>query len=170
MTDQTPLTAASKASQLVIGAATAGHYPIKQAQTVNLVAGGLASGAADVATALTGDFRTGFLLGTSPRKQFIAQAIGTFCAVWLAPGMFVLFTTAYPCIVDSSYEDCQFAIPSVSAWMAVAQAVTDPDVHIPKSAGIFAIVSSHSTPAAPSDSVSAMMCACETGTKSSAPR
>ena len=30
--------------------------------------------------------------------------------------------------------------------------------------------SSHSTPATPSDSVSAMMCACDTGTKSAAPR
>jgi uncharacterized oligopeptide transporter (OPT) family protein len=140
VTDQTPLTAASKASQLVVGAATSGHYTITQAQTINLVAGGLASGAADVATALTGDFRTGFLLGTPPKKQFIAQAIGTFCAVWLAPGMFVLFTTAYPCIIDSSYEDCQFSIPSVSAWMAVAQAVTDPNIHIPLTSGIFAIV------------------------------
>src|SRR3954447_7827091 len=61
VTDQTPLTAAAKASQLVVGAATSGaHYPLVQAQTINLIAGGLASGGADVATSLTGDFRTGF--------------------------------------------------------------------------------------------------------------
>ncbi|KAH8905675.1 OPT superfamily oligopeptide transporter [Coniochaeta sp. PMI_546] len=141
VTDNTPLTAASKASQLVFGAATSGaHYQVRHAQKLNLVAGGLASGGADVATSLTGDFRTGFLLGTPPAKQWAAQALGTFVSIWLAPGLFVLFTSAYPCIYDSSYEKCAFAIPSVSAWAAVAQAVTDPTVKIPLSSGIFAIV------------------------------
>ena len=57
VTDQTPLTAASKASQLVFGAATLGHgYTIAHAQMLNLIARGIASGAADVATSLNGDF------------------------------------------------------------------------------------------------------------------
>jgi hypothetical protein len=72
VTDQTPLTAASKASQLVFGGATSGHgYTVAHAQKLNLAAGGLASGAADVATSLTGDFRTGFLLRTPPIKQWV---------------------------------------------------------------------------------------------------
>lgn len=99
VTDQTPLTAASKASQLVFGGATHG-MSIKDAQRINLVAGSIASGSADVATALTGDFRTGFLLRTPPVKQWIAQAMGTFVSVFLAPGLFVLFTSAYPCILN----------------------------------------------------------------------
>ncbi|KAI1503296.1 OPT oligopeptide transporter protein-domain-containing protein [Biscogniauxia marginata] len=141
VTDQTPLTAASKASQLVFGAATKGHgYSIKEAQKLNLVAGGLASGAADVANALTSDFRTGFLLGTPPVKQWHAQLIGTLVSVFLAPGMFVLFTSAYPCILDAEAKHCPFAVPSVSAWAAVAQAVTDPAVQIPLTSGIFSIV------------------------------
>lgn len=140
VTDQTPLTAASKASQLVFGAATKNSgLSIKDAQRINLVAGGLASGGADVATALTSDFRTGFLLGTSPIKQWYAQGLGTLIAVFLAPGMFILFTTAYPCILDGS-EHCAFAVPSVAAWAAVAQAVTDPAVSIPLKSGIFSIV------------------------------
>ncbi|KAH9886166.1 OPT oligopeptide transporter protein-domain-containing protein [Xylariomycetidae sp. FL2044] len=138
VTDQTPLTAASKASQLVFGGATSG-YSIKDAQRINLVAGGLASGAADVATALTSDFRTGFLLGTPPVKQWHAQALGTLISVFLAPGMFVLFTTAYPCILDGEAEHCPFAVPSVAAWAAVAQAVTDPNVGIPFKSGMFSI-------------------------------
>ncbi|KAI2615248.1 oligopeptide transporter [Hypoxylon sp. NC1633] len=141
VTDQTPLTAASKASQLIFGAATKNSgFSITDAQRVNLVAGSLASGGADVATSLTSDFRTGFLLGTSPRKQWIAQAFGTLIAVFLAPGMFVLFTTAYPCILDRDAEHCAFAVPSVTAWAAVAQAVTDPAVSIPLTSGIFSIV------------------------------
>ncbi|KAI0006361.1 OPT oligopeptide transporter protein-domain-containing protein [Xylariaceae sp. FL0662B] len=141
VTDQTPLTAASKASQLVFGGATQGKgYAIKDAQRINLVAGGLASGGADVATSLTSDFRTGFLLGTPPIKQWHAQGLGTIVAIFLAPGMFVLFTTAYPCILDAEAEHCAFGVPSVAAWAAVAQAVTDPDVSIPLSSGIFSIV------------------------------
>ncbi|KAK1780627.1 OPT oligopeptide transporter protein-domain-containing protein [Copromyces sp. CBS 386.78] len=142
VTDSTPLTAAAKASQLVFGGATQNSgFSIQHAQKINLAAGGLAAGGADVANALVSDFRTGYLLGTPPLKQWIAQAIGTFVAVWLSPGLFVLFTKAYPCIYDPNLEDdCAFAIPSVSAWKAVAQAVTDPNVKIPLSSGLFAIV------------------------------
>ncbi|KAI2636557.1 oligopeptide transporter [Hypomontagnella submonticulosa] len=141
VTDQTPLTAASKASQLIFGAATKGSgFSIKDAQRVNLVAGGLASGGADVAYSLTSDFRTGFLLGTSPKKQWYAQGLGSIISIFLAPGMFVLFTTAYPCILDGEAEHCAFGVPSVAAWAAVAQAVTDPAVSIPWSSGIFSIV------------------------------
>ncbi|KAI0382777.1 oligopeptide transporter [Hypomontagnella monticulosa] len=141
VTDQTPLTAASKASQLIFGAATKGSgFSIKDAQRVNLVAGGLASGGADVAYSLTSDFRTGFLLGTPPIKQWYAQGLGSIISIFLAPGMFVLFTTAYPCILDAEAKHCAFAIPSVAAWAAVAQAVTDPAVSIPLTSGIFSIV------------------------------
>lgn len=141
VTDQTPLTAASKASQLIFGGATSGQgFSIKDAQRVNLVAGGLASGGADVAMSLTSDFRTGFLLGTPPNKQWHAQALGTVISIFLAPGMFVLFTSAYPCILAADAKHCAFGVPSVAAWAAVAQAVTDPDVSIPLSSGIFSIV------------------------------
>lgn len=143
VTDATPLTAAAKASQLIFGAATSNQgYSVQHAQKLNLVAGSLASGGADIATALVSDFRTGFLVGTSPIKQWIAQAIGSFVSVWLGPGLFVLFTTAYPCIwrLDSENQQCPFLVPSVSAWAAVAQAVTDPNVQIPLKSGIFAIV------------------------------
>ncbi|KAK0668193.1 putative transporter [Cercophora samala] len=142
VTDTTPLTAAAKASQLVFGAATSGGgFSIQHAQKLNLVAGGIASGGADVAAALVGDFRTGFLIGTSPIKQWIGQCIGSFISVWLAPGLFVLFTSAYPCIWkgEGPGENCAFDVPSVSAWAAVAQAVTDPNVKIPFSSGMFAI-------------------------------
>jgi len=70
VTDQTPLTAAAKASQLIFGGATSGSgYSVLHAQKLNLVAGGLASGGANVATDLTSDFRTGFLVN-SPFPAF----------------------------------------------------------------------------------------------------
>lgn len=53
----------------------------------------------------------------------------------------MLFSKAYPCINDLALaETCQFGVPSVSAWRAVAQAVTDPVFPVPKSSGIFAVI------------------------------
>ncbi|EHA47197.1 hypothetical protein MGG_04248 [Pyricularia oryzae 70-15] len=141
VTDTTPLTAASKAAQLVVGGTTSGAgFALADAQRINIIASSVAGGAAGVATDLTSDFRVGFLLGTPPIKQWIAQAIGSLFSVFIAPAMFVLFATAYPCIItiQGDKDHCAFATPSVAAWQAVAQAVTDPTVSIPKSSGIAA--------------------------------
>jgi uncharacterized oligopeptide transporter (OPT) family protein len=54
--------------------------------------------------------------------------------------MFRIFAAAYPCILDAEIKHCPFAAPSVSAWQAVAVAVTDPTFPVPRSSGIFAIV------------------------------
>lgn len=91
-------------------------------------------------TDLTGDFRVGFLLRTSPKLQWFAQGIGTCFAVFLAPTMYVLFSVAYPCINDMESETCPFTAPSASAWRAVAVAVVDPTLPIPVSSRNFAIV------------------------------
>ncbi|KAK8069952.1 oligopeptide transporter [Apiospora phragmitis] len=143
VTDVTPLTASSKASQLVFGGVTKGHDP-HSAQTANLLAGTIASSGADMSTALTSDFRTGFLLRTPPKLQFYAQCCGVTVAMFLAPGIFILFSKAYPCILDLSNEKykghCEFPAPSVTAWKAVAEAVTAPQFRIPLSSGIFSIV------------------------------
>ncbi|KAF6825107.1 oligopeptide transporter [Colletotrichum plurivorum] len=143
VTDCTPLTASAKASQLVFGGITSGQgMDPKPAQRINLIAGGIASGTADVATALVSDFRVGFLLRTPPHLQFYAQGIGAIVSVFLAPGVFVLFMAAYPCIWHElePQEKCPFTAPSVLAWKAVAQAVTMPQLPITRSCAIFTIV------------------------------
>lgn len=127
----------------MFGGITKGHYEVKAAQRINLVAGNIASGTADVANSLVSDFRVGFLLKTPPKLQFYAQAMGTFVSVFLAPGIFVLFMSAYPCVFkpsDDPADVCPFAAPSVSAWEAVATAVTMPKIPIPRTSAIFAIV------------------------------
>lgn len=141
VTDITPLTAASKASQIILGGATKGeHWAATHAQRLNLLGGSLASMCANQASDLTGDFRVGFLLRTPPNQQWYAQGLGTIVAVFIAPAMFMLFAKAYPCIIDTSIETCPFSAPSVSAWRAVAVAMTDPVFPVPTSSGIFAIV------------------------------
>ena len=144
VTDCTPLTASAKASQLVYGGVTKGQE-VQHAQRVNLIAGNIASGTADVATTLVSDFRVGFLLRTPPKLQFYAQAIGSVVSIFLAPGVFVLFMSAYPCVWNSNLPEeellsCPFNAPSVAAWKAVAEAVTMPTLPVPRSSGIFAIV------------------------------
>lgn len=110
-----------------------------RAQLLNLIGGAVANGAANQATDLTGDFRVGFLLRTPPKLQWLAQGLGSIVAIFLAPGIFILFARAYPCIIDLEAETCAFSAPSVAAWRAVAIAVTDPTFPIPTSSGIFAI-------------------------------
>ncbi|KAF5124320.1 uncharacterized protein G6M90_00g029570 [Metarhizium brunneum] len=145
VTDTAPLTASSKASQLVYGGITKGNYSVADAQRINLIAGNIASGCADVSNSLVSDFRVGFLLKTPPKYQFYAQAVGALVSVFLAPGIFVLFMSAYPCVwrTDLPKEEvmrCPFKAPSVVAWQAVAQAVTAPEIPIPLSCTIFSIV------------------------------
>ncbi|KAL7273709.1 hypothetical protein RUND412_003416 [Rhizina undulata] len=140
VTDTTPLTTASKATQLVLGGVTSGQgLPTMTAQRMNLIGGAIASGAASQSTDLVVDFRVGFLLRTPPNLQWYAQAIGSIVAMFLSPGIFILFMKAYPCVLELNAETCAFAAPSVAAWRAVAIAVTDPEFPIPPSSGIFTI-------------------------------
>lgn len=104
---------------------------------------------------MIGDFRVGYLLQTPPRLQYAAQLLGTIVATFIAPAVFVLFTTAYPCILDSgaaehtaggtsnqtnSTATCEFSGPSIAAWRAVAVAVTGGGDVIPASSLICCIV------------------------------
>ncbi|CAG9982234.1 unnamed protein product [Clonostachys byssicola] len=145
VTDCAPYTASTKASQLVFGGITKNSgLSISAAQRINLTAGNIAAGTADISNTLVSDFRVGFLLRTPPNLQFYAQGLGALVAVFLAPGIFVLFMSAYPCVWDPNVSEevaakCPFLAPSVTAWKAVAEAVTLPSLPITKSCGIFTI-------------------------------
>jgi hypothetical protein len=96
VTDITPLTAASKASQVILGGATkSNHWNLDKARRLNLIGGAIANMGANQSTDLVADFRVGFLLHTPPNQQWIAQGIGTLAAVFIAPSIFQLFMTAY---------------------------------------------------------------------------
>ena len=47
----------------------------------------------------SGDLKTGYLLRAKPRNQFVAQLCGAVVAIFLNVGLFILFTTASPCIL-----------------------------------------------------------------------
>ncbi|KAI0633640.1 OPT oligopeptide transporter [Trametes polyzona] len=140
-TDVNPVTAVAKASQLVFGGISKGAGLAQSpAQTVNLTAGIIAAGSAAQSTDMTGDLKTGYLLRAKPRNQFVAQLCGAVVAMFLNVGLFILFTTASTCILDPNVDEhCPYGAPSVSAWVAVAVAVTSPKLPIPSSSGFTAI-------------------------------
>ncbi|KAK4609469.1 putative metal-nicotianamine transporter [Fulvia fulva] len=138
--DIAPASYCGKASQLVFGGVTSpGHYSLHDKQLINLVGGIVATGAAAQSTDMVSDLRTGYLLGASHRAQFYGQIIGSFVAVWLSVGLFLLFTSAYPCILDASITDCSFSTPALGAWVAVAQAISLSSLPIPSVSGYLAI-------------------------------
>ncbi|CAE6468068.1 unnamed protein product [Rhizoctonia solani] len=139
-TDVNPVGVIAKASQLVIGGITkAQGVPVHEAQLANLVAGSVAGQAASHAVDMTGDLKTGHLLRASPAAMFWSQIAGSFIGIWLSVGLFVLFSTAYPCLIDLDIPCTSFGMPAVSAWRSVTIAVTSPTLPIPHSSGMCAI-------------------------------
>jgi uncharacterized oligopeptide transporter (OPT) family protein len=113
---------------------------MQSAQLTNLIAGSIAGQAASHGVDMTGDLKTGHLLRASPKAQFISQVLGSVIGIWLSVGLFILFATAYPCITDMNIECTAFGLPAVSAWRAIAIAVTSPTLPIPPSSGLLSIV------------------------------
>ncbi|EJF57749.1 OPT oligopeptide transporter [Dichomitus squalens LYAD-421 SS1] len=140
-TDVNPVTAVAKASQLIFGGIGKGaHLALRPAETMNLTAGIVAAGSAAQSTDMTGDLKTGYLLRAKPKNQFVAQLCGAVVAIFLNVGLFILFSTASPCILHPvTGQECPYQAPSVSAWVAVAEAVSLPNLPIPKSSGFTAI-------------------------------
>ncbi|PWN53970.1 OPT superfamily oligopeptide transporter [Violaceomyces palustris] len=140
-TDTNPVGTVAKASQLVVGACIRGQNKSYNAGLLeNLLAGSIASSAASHSVDMVGDLKTGHLVRAKPKNQFWAQCFGSFFAIFLSVGLFVLFVKAYPCIIDSKLADeCPFGAPSVAAWKAVSVAVISPKLPISLSCGMTAI-------------------------------
>ncbi|KAK0552613.1 hypothetical protein OC846_001872 [Tilletia horrida] len=140
-TDTNPLSVIAKGSQLIVGGALRGTPGSMNDHLLsNLIAGSIVSSAGQHSVDMVGDLKTGHLVRARPRTQFYAQLLGSIPGIFLSPGLFVLFTTAYPCITDANADTCQFGLPSVLAWRAVAQAVLSPKLPVSKSSGITAIL------------------------------
>jgi uncharacterized oligopeptide transporter (OPT) family protein len=140
-TDINPVSTVAKGSQLIFGGIGKSIGMNGSAtQILNLSAGVVCAGAAGQATDMTGDLKTGYLLRAKPKVQFIAQLFGAVVAVFLNVGLFILFTTASKCIIfPQNYDTCTYGAPSVSAWAAVATAVSSSRLPVPPTSGYTAI-------------------------------
>ncbi|KAG8809378.1 hypothetical protein FRC18_004576, partial [Serendipita sp. 400] len=115
-TDINPVSTCAKASQIVFGGVSKGQGMAQEpAQLINLSAGTFAAAASAQATDMCGDLKTGHLLRAKPKNQFVAQLFGTTIAIFLSVGLFVLFTTASPCIITGD-TPCPYSAPSVSQY------------------------------------------------------
>jgi hypothetical protein len=111
-TDINPVSTCAKASQLIFGGVGRGTTSsITDAQMLNLLGGVISAGSAGQSSDMTGDLKTGYLLRAKPRVQFIAQLAGATVAIFLNVGLYILFTTASPCIICvNSYSLTLFSL------------------------------------------------------------
>ncbi|KAI9298718.1 OPT superfamily oligopeptide transporter [Neoconidiobolus thromboides FSU 785] len=123
-TDINPTGVIGKASQFCFAGIPAPSLNILRLN--NLIAGSVASACSQQTVDMVGDLKTGYLLNVSPRSQFYAQIVGSVFGVVIAVVLFMLFATAYPCILDinSSTETCEFPVPGAAAWTGVTIALT----------------------------------------------
>ncbi len=111
-TDTTPVGAMGKVTQLMFGVIA----PHKM--NINLMSASITAGAADSASDLLTDLKSGYLLGAHPRKQFIAQFAGIFLGTVVSVLTFNLVVTS-PKVLGSD----QFPAPAAQTWSAVARAL-----------------------------------------------
>ncbi|CED85432.1 Oligopeptide transporter, OPT superfamily [Phaffia rhodozyma] len=139
-TDTNPIGVIAKAGQLIIGGVTKGQgISVASAQRTSLIAGSVVGQSAAHSVDCVGDLKTGHLIGASPRAQFWAQLAGSTAGFAFAPALFLVFAKAYPCINDPTIDTCPFSLPAVSAWKAVAIAVSSPTLPVTLSSGMTAI-------------------------------
>ncbi|KAF9165510.1 hypothetical protein BGX21_000612 [Mortierella sp. AD011] len=130
-TDITPSGALGKVTQLVF--ARVPGPDIKAVQKSNLMCGVIVTSVCSQSVDMVGDLKTAYLLRASPRAMFWAQMVGSVFAIAIAFPLFLLYSTAYPCILDSTLTSCKFSLPSVTAWANFCKLVTG-DGKIPPTA------------------------------------
>lgn len=122
-TDINPTGSVAKMSQLIFAGMPGDSTAAIQKN--NLMAGNITASAAAQSVDMVGDFKTGQIVGATPRSQFQTQLVGSFVAVGIAVGLFILFTDAYPCIIDQDMNaPCEFGLSGVWAWMSVTRLLT----------------------------------------------
>ncbi|MEC8022996.1 MAG: OPT family oligopeptide transporter [Myxococcota bacterium] len=129
-TDINPVGGMGKVTQLVYGGIAPG-----QAGT-NLMAAAITGAGASQAADMMQDLKTGYLLGASPRKQFLAQLVGICAGVLFVVPVYYLFTAGY----ELGGE--KLPAPAAMAWKAMAELLTQGLDALPMMAGPAALAGS----------------------------
>ncbi|KAI8356431.1 OPT oligopeptide transporter protein-domain-containing protein [Mortierella sp. GBAus27b] len=135
-TDINPTGSIGKVTQLVFS-----RFPgeLQVVQKTNLMCANISASVCAQAVDMVGDLKTGHLLGASPRSQFLAQCVGSVFAIAAAVPLFILYTEAYKCIIDSTVQQCEFELVAVVTWQNVCKILTTGGT-IPRGSVITAIV------------------------------
>ncbi|KAG0088414.1 hypothetical protein BGZ92_006217 [Podila epicladia] len=141
-TDINPTGAVAKVSQLVFSRIPSGDG-IKGIQKTNLMCANLTASVCSQSVDMVSDLKTAYLLKASPKAMFWAQFVGSFFAIVIAVPLFMLYTKAYPCILNENAGKCPFGLTAVLAWSQVCKLLTGEGT-IPKEAlvltGVLAVV------------------------------
>lgn len=108
-TDINPVGGMGKVTQLVFGGISPGDI------STNLMAASISGAGASQAGDMMQDLKTGYLLGSSPRKQLIAQLLGIPAGCVFAVLIFFLFKSQY------EFGGAEYPAPAAFAWKAVAE-------------------------------------------------
>ncbi|KAM9906378.1 hypothetical protein OXX69_006826 [Metschnikowia pulcherrima] len=115
-TDLNPVSGIGKLSQLIFAAIIPHNHPAKI--LINLIAGGIAEAGAQQAGDLMQDLKTGFLIGASPKAQFVAQIVGTIYSVFFSSVMYKVYNAVY------EIPSKTFRIPTAVVWIDCSRLVT----------------------------------------------
>ncbi|MCP4447695.1 MAG: OPT family oligopeptide transporter [Myxococcales bacterium] len=108
-TDINPVGGMGKVTQLVFGGVSPGSI------STNLMAASISGAGASQAGDMMQDLKTGHLLGSSPRKQLLAQLMGIPAGCFFAVLIFYLFKSQY------EFGGTEYPAPAAFAWKAVAE-------------------------------------------------
>lgn len=110
-TGVTPVGAMGKVTQLVVGVGVPGDV------SANLMCATVSGGAASQCADLMADFKTGKILGSSPRSQWLSQIAGALAGSMVGTAIYLLL------IPDPASQllTPQWAAPAVATWKAVAE-------------------------------------------------
>ncbi|KAF9900590.1 hypothetical protein BX616_002552 [Lobosporangium transversale] len=136
-TDINPTGAVAKVTQLVFSRVPGAD--LATVQKTNLMCANIAASVCSQSVDMVGDLKTAQLLNASPKAMFWAQVVGSVFAIAVAIPLFLLYTKAYPCVLDSSIKNCQFETPAVVAWENVCKLLTGTG-SVPRESMILTIV------------------------------
>lgn len=112
-TNVNPVGGLGKVTQLVFGGLAPGQM------STNLMAAAITAGGASQAADMMQDLKTGYLLGASPRKLFVAQLGGVVAGVIFVVPVFEVLTNAY------GLGSEKLPAPAAFAWKAMAEVLAD---------------------------------------------
>ncbi|QPG76247.1 hypothetical protein FOA43_003633 [Brettanomyces nanus] len=114
-TDLNPVSGIGKLSQLIcaviIPKGTRGSI------LINLISGAISEATTQQAGDLMQDLKTGYLLGASPKAQFIAQIYGSIFSIFMSSLMYKVYTNLY------EIPGKMFKIPTAVIWIDCARLV-----------------------------------------------
>lgn len=129
-TDLNPVSGIGKLSQLIFALIVPANSPSKI--VINLVAGAIAEAGAQQAGDLMQDLKTGYLLGASPKAQFVAQLIGATYSIFVSSIMYKVYNHVY------TIPNAVFRVPTAVIWIDCARLVSGKG--LPPHLAIFALV------------------------------